>query len=88
VSIEEGSVSLTSVVRGSTFILNVKNRINIRLSDFTEEGIPYSSKKEDGHGYGLKNIRNIAHRYNGEIEIRQDETDHGPEFILNVMMIG
>ena len=88
VSIEKASVSLTSVVRGSTFILNVKNRINIRLSDFTEEGIPYSSKKEDGHGYGLKNIRNIAHRYNGEIEIRQDETDHGPEFILNVMMIG
>ncbi|MCR5595303.1 MAG: GHKL domain-containing protein [Lachnospiraceae bacterium] len=86
--VEDPAASLTSVVRGNTFILNVKNRINSRISDVTEEGIPYSTKKEDGHGYGIRNIRNIAHKYNGEIEVRQDESDHRLEFILNVMMIG
>ena len=77
-NVRDPAVSLTSVVRGNTFILNVKNRINKRVSDITEEGIPYSSKKEDGHGYGLKNIRNIAHKYNGEIEIRQEVRPDSP----------
>ncbi|MCR4596178.1 MAG: GHKL domain-containing protein [Lachnospiraceae bacterium] len=88
VCIDDPTVSVTSVVRGTTFILNVKNRTAGSVSDLTEDGIPYSGKTQDGHGYGLKNIRNIALKYNGEIEIRQEEGSNGSEFILNVMMIG
>lgn len=88
VCIDDPTVSVTSVVRGATFILNVKNRTGGRVSDMSDDGIPYSAKNEDGHGYGLKNIRNIARKYNGEIEIRQEEDERGNVFVLNVMMIG
>ena len=79
---QDPAVFLTSVLRGNTFILNVKNRCGGQVPFITEDGIPYSSKKEDGHGYGLKNIRNIAHKYNGEIEIRQEVRPEGPSMDL------
>ncbi len=88
VSVNDPHVSLTSVLRNNTFIINVKNRIGSRVNIDKEAGIPYSSKKEDGHGYGLKNIRNIAHKYNGDIDIRQENDGRYMTFVLNVMLIG
>jgi hypothetical protein len=88
VNVDDPYVSLTSVLKKNTFIINVRNRIGLEIDIDKETGLPYSSKKEDGHGYGLKNIRNVAQKYNGDIDIRQEHDGHGLIFILNVMMIG
>ncbi|WP_442881412.1 GHKL domain-containing protein, partial [Anaerorhabdus sp.] len=37
-------------------------------------------KKEDGHGLGLKTMRNIAEKYNGSIVIAQKQN----EFIVDI----
>lgn len=88
VSVEDPYVSLISVIRNNTFIINVRNRIGSEVAMDNGSDVPYSSKKEDGHGYGLRNIRNVALKYNGDIDIRQENDGHGLVFILNVMMIG
>ena len=80
-------ILVTSMVRGNVFILSVKNRMKDKLI-LNEEGIPDSSKNDSGHGYGLKNIRSIAARYKGDIEIKQESRDEYYVFVLNVMMIG
>ena len=80
-------IMITSVVRERFFIISVKNTVSERIL-LNEEGIPDTTKKDPGHGYGLKNIRNIAQRYKGDLEIRQEETDGKKFFVLNVMMMG
>ncbi len=86
--VDEPYISLTSVLKNNTFIVNVKNRTGTEFFIDKDAGIPYSSKREDGHGYGLKNIQNVAHKYNGDIEIRRESDGSHITFILNVMMIG
>ena len=78
---------ITSVIRERMFIINVRNTVSTKVK-LNEEGLPESTKQDTGHGYGLKNIRSIAHKYRGEIEIRQDESDGVFYFVLNVMLMG
>lgn len=85
---EMPSVKLTSIMRNRTFIVNLKNRIDRKVYINPDDEIPVSIKKEDGHGYGLKNIRMIAQKYNGDIEIRQEAEGEGYMFVLNIMFIG
>ncbi len=80
-------ISIVSVVKARFFIICVKNTVSNKVS-INEEGIPESTKTETGHGYGLKNIRSIARKYKGDIDIRQDETDGGLLFVLNIMLMG
>ena len=88
VSAQDPSVKLTSVIHDNTFIISLKNHIDSKAYIDPEEELPVSSKKEDGHGYGLKNIRTIARKYKGDIEIRQEVDKDGYIFVLNVMFIG
>ncbi len=88
VSAQDPSVKLTSVIRDNTFIISLKNHIDNKAYIDPEEDLPVSSKKEDGHGYGLKNIKTIARKYKGDIEIRQEADKDGYLFVLNVMFIG
>ncbi|MBP5195350.1 MAG: GHKL domain-containing protein [Lachnospiraceae bacterium] len=88
VSAQDPAVKLTSVIRDNTFIISLKNHIDNKAYIDPEEDLPVSSKKEDGHGYGLKNIRTIARKYRGDIEIRQEADKDGYIFVLNVMFIG
>lgn len=87
-SVNDPFVRLTSVIRDNTFIISLKNHIDSKAYIDPEEELPVSSKKEDGHGYGLKNIRTIARKYKGDIEIRQEADKDGYIFVLNVMFIG
>ena len=88
VATQNPSVKLTSIIRDNTFIISLKNHIDNKSYIDPEEDLPVSSKKEDGHGYGLKNIRTIARKYKGDIEIRQEVDKDGYIFVLNVMFIG
>lgn len=85
---EKAKVSIKTVVRSRTFLINIKNRIVPGYVWEFEDDIPVSTKKEDGHGYGLKNIRSIAQKYNGDIEIHQEKEDGHQVFVLNIMMLG
>lgn len=81
-------VSLTSVIHDQAFIMSLKNHVDRKADIDPEEEMPVSSKTEDGHGYGLKNIRTIAGKYKGDFEIRQESEADGYIFVLNVMFIG
>lgn len=87
-NLENPKVSIKTVIRSNTYLINIRNRTASGFLTEPENGIPISTKKEDGHGYGLKNIRSIAQKYNGDIEIRQDKEDGVTIFILNIMMLG
>ena len=80
-------VKVKSVIHDNVFIINVRNCTSRKIM-MTEEGIPITTKKTQGHGYGLKNIRSIAGKYKGDIEIRQENIGDGYEFVLNVMLVG
>ena len=82
----EPEISITSVRRDKVFIINIKNRISDRIY-IGEDGLPETTKNEKGHGYGLKNIENVARKYKGDLEIRQEERQGKLYFILNVMMV-
>ena len=79
-------IRLKTVRHENVFIINIRNHINNKV-EIGEEGIPLSTKKRDGHGYGIKNVRDVAMKYKGEIEIRQENTGNGYDFIINVMML-
>ncbi len=81
------SIRIKSVQREQVFIINVGNTID-HMAAVNDDNIPPSSKHESGHGYGLKNIRSIAVKYKGDIEIRQEESDGRLNFILNIMLVG
>ena len=47
-------------------------------------GLPITSKSDTTkHGYGLKNIKRIARKYNGDIKISIKNS----RFVLNIMMM-
>jgi len=82
----EPEIRVTSVRRDKVFIINIKNRIPERIC-IGEDGLPETTKNEKGHGYGLKNIRSVARKYKGDLEIRQEERHGKLYFILNVMLV-
>ena len=86
-SVSNPEICIKSVQREKVFIINVRNIVSGKVL-ITEEGLPETSKRESGHGYGLKNIRSIAVKYKGDIEIRQEEMDGRPYFIINIMLMG
>lgn len=80
-------IVIKSVEKENTFLISIRNKC-VNRAVLYEDGLIESTKKESGHGYGLKNIRSIAGKYRGDIEIRQEEKGGELFFILNVMMMG
>ena len=79
-------ISISSVIQNNLTIINIKNKMQNELI-LNEEGIPYTTKSESGHGYGLRNIRSIAQKYKGDIEIKQEYDNDGITFVLNIMLL-
>ena len=86
-SVSDPKVMIRSLQKERVFIINIRNIVSGRVP-VMENGLPETSKHESGHGYGLKNIRSIAAKYRGDIEIRQEEKDGRLYFITNVMLMG
>lgn len=80
-------ITIKSVQKERVFIINVRNRVSGKVV-INENSLPETSKREPGHGYGLKNIRSIAGKYRGDIEIRQEEAEGTLFFVLNIMLMG
>lgn len=62
----ERVIKLQTAVRQNLFLLRVSNRFNGQLT--VANGLPVSTKKDKGHGYGLSNIRQAAERRDGSME--------------------
>ena len=85
--VPQAAIEIKSIIRDRVFLISIKNKIPGKIT-LNEDGLVDSTKKQGGHGYGLKNIRHIAGKYRGDIEIRQEEADGGLFFVLNVMLMG
>lgn len=80
-------IHLKCALHSDVFIISIRNHIDNKV-ETQDDGIPLSTKNTGDHGYGIKNVRSVAAKYKGDIEIRQENTGDGYEFIVNVMMIG
>ncbi len=79
----ESFISVQSYRRRNAYMIEVWNSCDgVRAVD-EESGLPYSTKKEPGHGFGLATMRKVAQRYHGDIDVRQD----GESFILSIMIM-
>ena len=64
-------------------MIEVRNSFTGKLVTDKDSGLPESAKGGNGHGFGLKNMRKVAGRYHGDIDVRQE----GNGFVLTVMMM-
>lgn len=80
---EEAYIEISCYGRKNAYIMEVKNSVAEERAIDTESGLPMSTKKEAGHGYGLASIRNVAQKYHGDILIEQN----GKEFVLVILLM-
>ena len=79
-----GSISVISYRRNNAYMIEVKNSFKGNLDWNEENGLPLTSKDEkECHGYGLPNIRRIAGKYSGDMDIVLSDG----EFCLCIMLM-
>lgn len=81
---EKPYVSILSYRRSNAYMIEVNNSFTGKLQWDTDKELPITSKrKTDGHGYGLVNVRRVAEKYSGDIDIVLKDG----EFQLNIMLM-
>ena len=77
-------VSVLAYRKKNAYMLEVRNCISKGVEIDKETGMPETTKKDKrSHGFGLANIRKVAQKYYGDIDINQDENS----FTLTVMLM-
>ncbi len=77
-------VSVSAHCKKNAYMLEVTNCISKSVEINNETGLPETTKKDKGsHGFGLVNIRKVAQRYLGDIDISQGDGN----FTLTVMLM-
>jgi len=77
-------VSIAAYRKKNAYMLEVSNCIKKRVEVDEETGLPETTKKDkSNHGFGLANIRKVAQKYYGDIDISQDDNS----FTLMVMLM-
>lgn len=81
---EMAHISVVSYCRNNAYMIEISNSFAGSLQWDSEYGLPITSKGEtDSHGYGLSNIRKVAQKYFGDMDIElKDE-----KFLLSVMLM-
>ena len=77
---EKRFISLKAVSRGEMVILHVEN--SYAEEPTMKDGLPQTTKKGSGHGFGLRSIQNIAEKYDGVMTLQA----HDGLFKLTVLM--
>lgn len=77
---EKRVISLKAASRGEMVILHVENFFEETLT--MVNGMPQTTKKGSGHGFGLRSIQNIAEKYDGVASVQAC----GDLFKLTVLM--
>ena len=79
-------VSLSSRRMKNMYMIEVRNSYRGELQIDAADGLPATSKSGAGHGFGLANIRHVARKYYGDMEIGK-ETYEGREYcVLRVLL--
>ena len=77
-------LSIQSYHRNNAYMIEIGNSFTGTLQWNAESELPITSKtKTDGHGYGLNNIRKVAKKYCGDIDIVLRDG----KFLLSVMLM-
>ena len=82
----EAHISLTSHFVKNMFIIEVINDYTGELITDSSSGLPLIAKPGDGHGFGLMNIRRVARKYLGDMEIVKGEHEGRECCVLRVML--
>ena len=80
---ESPFIHIKSWRQRNVYMIEVRNSFTGKLVTDKDSGLPESAKGGNGHGFGLKNMRKVAGRYHGDIDVRQE----GNGFVLTVMMM-
>ena len=81
---ENPYVYISSYRKKNAYMLELTNCISRSVGIDTETGLPETTKQDKlSHGYGLINIRKVAQKYYGDIDISQDAN----KFTLMVMLM-
>ena len=81
---KEKKVQLSSMMRNQIYFIEVKNSFDGVLDIDEDTGLPLSTKiKGEGHGYGIRNVKKVAEKYYGAIEIHPEDG----EIRTTVMMV-
>ncbi len=80
---EKPYINIKSWRRKNIYMIEVRNNFAGILIVDEESGLPESTKGGAENGFGLVNIRKVAQKYFGDIDIEQK----GEEFILSVMFV-
>ncbi len=84
VDCESPYVSISAYRKKNAYMIEVRNNISKHIEIDEETGLPETTKKDrSSHGFGLANIRKVAQKYYGDIDISQTEND----FVLTVMLM-
>ena len=77
---EKRVISLKAAAHGDMVVLHVENFFEEPLT--MVDGMPRTTKKGSGHGFGLRSIQQIAEKYGGVASVQTD----GNIFKLNVVL--
>lgn len=84
VECEKPYITVTSYRKRNAYMIELENSSGHMAALDEENGLPLTTKAEkEGHGLGLRNIRKVAQKYNGDIDIEQKEN----RFILSIMLM-
>ncbi len=79
-----GDITVTSYRQNNAYMIEIRNSFTGSLQWDAGNGLLLSSKEnKEGHGYGLSNIRRVAEKYAGDIDI----TFKDGTFCLCIMMM-
>lgn len=79
-------ISLSSWRTKNILIIEIVNDYAGELKIDTSSGLPVTSKPGDGHGFGLANIRRVAGKYLGDMEIGKEVCAGRQCCVLRVML--
>ena len=80
---DKGCIRITSSLRENVYMIEVENSFYHKIVMDRESQLPVSTKEDKAfHGFGLRNIRRVAQKYHGDMEV---ETT-GQVFRLSVML--
>lgn len=71
---ENGFININSFRNKNTYLITVSNSFQGKLMLEEESNLPMTSKEDKKtHGFGMKNMKMIASKYYGDIEIEQND---------------
>ena len=81
---ENPYISVSAYRKKNAYMMEVTNCISKRVEIDNETGLPETTKNDKGsHGFGLTNIRKVARKYQGDLDISQSNNS----FTLTVMLM-